>query len=279
MTTKTRNIIFMSDGTSRTRSTRGSLAVVVCGLLVAMSAPSARACVIAGDCDGFGVGVFPPTWQRPVFAAALAANAGTYCDSGFPRPFGKENDTDCFFGHTFAGLSDFCCPADLRIHLKAGSGDSTTDQLRLGFVAPFGTLGPPGPFNRDFAWNISLGALDGMPLCSATTLVNCCTHAPGFPNAAGGGWNSGEDMECVLDLCNLPPDADGTTNLNSAIRTQGALDVFVEDDTGVDCLSSCHNSCSTKSPAVSEWGLGALALLLLSGVALKFGRRRAARQT
>jgi len=28
-------------------------------------------------------------------------------------------------------------------------------------------------------------------------------------------------------------------------------------------------------PAVSQWGLGALALLLLSGVALKFGRRRA----
>jgi len=30
------------------------------------------------------------------------------------------------------------------------------------------------------------------------------------------------------------------------------------------------------TPAVSEWGLGALALLLLSGVAIKFGRRRAA---
>ena len=38
---------------------------------------------------------------------------------------------------------------------------------------------------------------------------------------------------------------------------------------------SCRTGRDSPVPTLSQWGLGALALLLLSGVALKFGRRRA----
>ncbi|MCH8150699.1 MAG: hypothetical protein IH987_22465, partial [Planctomycetes bacterium] len=46
---------------------------------------------------------------------------------------------------------------------------------------------------------------------------------------------------------------------------------------GEDC-SNCASDCSTEEPcnvpAVSEWGLIALVLLLLSGLAIKFGQYR-----
>jgi len=59
----------------------------------------------------------------------------------------------------------------------------------------------------------------------------------------------------------------------------GNVDFYVEGDpqqTTVFTMQSATVDVRPPpgAPAVSEWGLGVLALLLLSGVALKFGRRR-----
>ncbi len=261
MSTKTRNITFLPSGTSRARSTRGLLAAAVCGLLISLTAPAAQACIQVGGCDGFGVGGTLPTVQRADFKTWLKTYANVFCNGpGNTLPFDEVNDADCSFGYSLeqsSELYDFCCSADpnqrLRIHLKAGTSLPSTDGLALVF----------NNLTQTFAWSISLPALDASGLC---------THLVG---AQGGGWNANEDMECVLDLCNLPPDANGTTNLQSAIRARGAVDVYIQDDTGVDCIDLCYDRCFKQGvPALSAWGLGALALLLLSAVAIKFGRRR-----
>lgn len=207
--------------------------LAICGLLVALTAPSARACIQVGDCDGFGVGGTPATVQRPPFAGWIQQNAAFYCEQGVPLPFDTVDDTDCFFGYSFEGLSDFCCPAELTIHLKAGTSIPDTDALRLVFVGN----GSEPITQRPFAWAISLNDLDASGLC---------IHRPGTPDAPG--WNADEEMDCVLNLCKLPPDADGTTSVETEIRTLGALDVFVEDDTGVDCIGLCNYSCPCIPP-------------------------------
>ncbi len=207
--------------------------VAVCGFLVAMSASSARACIQAGGCDGFGVGGTPATVQRADFDVWITQNATQYCNSGVPLPFDTVNDADCFFGHTLEGLSNFCCPAELTIHLKAGPSAPGTDALRLVYQG----VGLPAITTRPFAWSISLSALDGMALC---------TH--NNANVHNGTWEAGEDMTCVLNLCKLPPDANGTTSVETEIRGRGGLDVFVEDDTGVDCIGLCNNICSCIPP-------------------------------
>ena len=101
MTTKTKNITFMSGGTSRASSTRGLLAVAVCGLFISLTVPSARACQPAGGCDGFGIGVAPHIVQRPDFRDWINQNADQNCDGQInfidSLPFDEVNDADCFF--------------------------------------------------------------------------------------------------------------------------------------------------------------------------------------
>jgi len=265
MTTKTRDITFMPSGTLRSRNISGLLAVAVCGLLVALTAPSARACVIAGDCDAFA----PPTEPvvlRPIFNAWLngptAIPNGTL-HGGVSLAFDQVAN-NWSFGYSFEGLSNFCCPADLTIRMKFGGSN---DNLALVFNG------------TSFAWDATQvfydpnNGLGGLELAMhPVTGASLCTHNAG---TADGAWSFGDDMTCVLDLCALPLGDGGRFNAQADIRAQGALDVYVQDDTAVDCISLCHDTC-IKGPAVSAWGLGALALLLLSGVALKFGRRRAA---
>jgi hypothetical protein len=265
MTTKTRYITFMPSARSRARNMLWLLAVAVFGLLVALTAPSARAefgiCIQAGDADNFvSGGPADVVVLQPAFAAWLNTPVNQqFCAPAATLPFDTVRD-NCSFGYSFKLPFNPCCPAELTIHLKAGPSIPSTDGLSLGRA--------PG-----FAWGLSLNVLDGMPLCSAGTPVNCCTHVG--PNVTPGTWSAGEEMICVLDLCNLPPDADGTTNVMPDMQSVGGLDVYVQDDTGVGDIDLCIDKCRIV-PAVSEWGLGALTLLLLSGVAFKFSRRRAA---
>ncbi len=248
MTTKTRDITFMPSRL---------LAVAVCGLLGALTATAARAefgiCIQAGD-DGNFVpgGPADVIVLQPAFASYLNTPTNTqFCAPDATLPFDTVRD-NCSFGYSFKLPFNPCCPAELTIHLKAGPSIPSTDGLCLGNA--------PG-----FSWCLSLNALDGMALC---------THVG--PNITPGTWSAGEEMTCVLDLCNLPPDTLGRTSVMPAMQSSGGLDVYVQDDTGVGDIGLCIDKCPIL-PAVSEWGLGALALLLLSSVALKFGRRRMVR--
>jgi len=91
---------------------------------------------------------------------------------------------------------------------------------------------------------------------------------------------AGNETGCVLFRADAGEeyflDDYGIFTVGDRVRVTGFLNP--------NCITTCQQGPCIENntidvcavvPAVSEWGLGALALLLLSGVALKFGRRRA----
>jgi len=207
-----------TGGLGIARLARAARLGVVCVLFATLSASSARACEIAGDCDAF---VLPtePVFLQPTFAAWFAANANQFCDnSAFSLPFDSV-DSNCSFGQSFTGC--LACPAELTMRLKYAGGSN--DGMALG-VAPFVT-----------SWSSGLAALE--LLTDPLTSLPLCTHHSG---AADGAWSTNDDMTCVFNLCNLPPDADGTA---AVVPSTGGLDVYVQDDTPVDCITLCNYEC------------------------------------
>ena len=50
-------------------------------------------------------------------------------------------------------------------------------------------------------------------------------------------WIGGSDQTFILDLANLPPDGQGDTNIIPFMNADQALDIYVQDDTGVDYIT------------------------------------------
>jgi hypothetical protein len=87
----------------------------------------------------------------------------------------------------------------------------------------------------------------------------CCV---GGLRTCGGGNPATNQADCLQ--------GGGGWRVDSNCSTHGCVQVADCDPVGASCTAL------PNVPTVSVWGLGALGLLLLSGVALKFGRRRAA---
>ncbi len=77
--------------------------------------------------------------------------------------------------------------------------------------------------------------------------------------------------------CSCPADcgAPSSTEVSCADAVDNDCDGLI-DCADPDCATSPVCTPVGTVPTLGAWGLGGLALLLLSGVALKFGRRRAA---
>jgi hypothetical protein len=125
---------------------------------------------------------------------------------------------DQCFGDTITGLPPCLLDALLNICVRLNpdcGGGAADDGLGLEFSTKNGTPG--------FAWSMSLSALAFSP-----------PLAPGVTS-------------CVsLDLDNLPPDANGTRNIVSELL-DGDLDIFIEDDTGVDYIFLGPDACGCCS--------------------------------
>jgi len=248
---------------------------VVCGLCVALTAPSARACVQVDECDNFAPPGTAPIVLTPALDLAINGPGSENCTVGHnPAPCGPTGPSflnslqfdqiadDWVFGYSFLDLSDLCCPATLEITVKASTTLPGTDSLSLDSEA-------------GLRWGAFLNGLD-----AATSL---CTHAIG---TADGTWSGGEVMTCVFDLCALPCSPGGTPfncigalpnvptiDLTPNIHTSTVLSVAIQDDTAVDCIGLCHNVCPFI-PTVSEWGLIVMLLAGLSMGTVVFARRR-----
>lgn len=174
-----------------------------------------------GQCDNFdttdGTELSSPS---PAFFSWMTTNCFSTLTSfdAIPR--------DKCFGHTFTGLPGKICSAFLTIHLRAHPTDSltNTDGLALQLTSPTGP----------FVWGISMN-----------DLINVAT---------GGSqptWTPGSDHIFRLDLGNLPPDPNSVTSVIASMNTTGALDVYVQDDTGVDCITLDVNTDCPRPPCLS----------------------------
>lgn len=124
----------------------------------------------------------------------------------FPHRQFDDKAVNRIFGHTFTGLPEDIQAATLEIHLFAGGSSLVSnDALALEYTGI--NTGNPSSF-----WYMGLTALFGQS------------------------WSAGSDYTFILDLANLPPDAQGDTNVIPFMNADNALDVYVQDDTAVDYM-------------------------------------------
>ena len=187
-------------------------AQVVCPMECACSQPSPPQIFLLGIRDDFAPSVEVPA-PDPVLL-----NLVTTCSSQANLQYDEvpgENGVpaDRWFAETVRGDLFFVCDARIEVHVRAttGSGSSGTSDDRI-------SLQPTGaPCTPNYLWSARLADLP----------------------ASGGQWLSGQDATFCLDLDDLPASG-GVTNILYAL-SQGALDVVVDDDTGVDSIvvSAC----------------------------------------
>lgn len=165
--------------------------------------------VLAGDKDNFASAGDPADviQLRPGFSSWLGRAGGhnATLHGGQSQPFDLANPDNWDFGYTFTNLPPVCS-ATLTIHFRAGSTQPSTDGFALQFQDA----------TTSFGWSTSLNSID----------------------AAFGGdgtWNPGEDIAITLNLKALPLGS-GTYNLVPLINADGYLDVYVQDDTGIDYI-------------------------------------------
>lgn len=134
--------------------------------------------------------------------------------------------TDSHFAHTFTGLPTNVCAATLSATLMATtnlSGNSANnDRLNLDLSQA----------TNSFAWSGGLAALTGTQ----------------WPRGAVGTVN--------LDLRNLPGGTDLLSNPNAF--ADGNLDIYIQDDTGVDCLRLCYHTRCADLAIIKELTGGSL---------------------
>jgi len=128
--------------------------------------------------------------------------------------------------------------------------------------------------------------------CIANAGFSSCSVTASSKCTGAGVVYAGDGTSCATAAClGSPRGACCSSSSNACVVVDNATGCdFVSADAvylgnGTSCdedsnpfphLNRCATGGGVSVPAVGEWGLGGLALLLLSGVALKFGRRRAA---
>ena len=128
----------------------------------------------------------------------------------FPHRQFDDVAIDRVFGHTFTGLpQDMIIAATLEIRMFAGGSDLVSnDAIHLERTGINNALSSWG-FGLTALFNLKTGQLE---------------------------WKAGSDHTFILDLANLPPDGDGTTNIIPFMNVDLTLDVYVQDDTAVDYM-------------------------------------------
>lgn len=163
----------------------------------------------AGLDDDFGPAPDPPSTPRPNLLLRMQS-----CSLGSTTTFDDTIVNRCF-GHTFQSLPSTIVAATLRIPLRAMSVPLVQND-RVALQLDDNT--------NAFDWSRSIEDLSGT-----------------------GTWNPGDEQVFALDLAALPLQGGGTIDLLPALKADGHLDIFVQDDTRVDdielTLVVCEGLC------------------------------------
>jgi hypothetical protein len=145
---------------------------------------------------------------------------------------GQPTGDNRYFAHTFAGLPESIVAASLEIRIQLTTVGPIGDTDTIALWLP----GPSGPF----AWARLIEDLNGGP----------------------GSWSVGGSVAILtLDLAALPLAAGGTQCILPEINSNQALDIMVQDDTGVDYIRLTILACSCAEPPggmVAWWPLDEL---------------------
>lgn len=127
-------------------------------------------------------------------------------------PHGTRNfddlSNDKVFGHTFSNLPDNIVAATLEMAVRAGTELTFNDSFALDLRN-----------NTQFAYGST------------------------FANIHGGSWNDNDSTSIILDLANLPISGSYPTDILSSINEDHALDIYIQDDTGIDFARLTVTSC------------------------------------
>ncbi|MDZ4754975.1 MAG: LamG-like jellyroll fold domain-containing protein [Phycisphaerae bacterium] len=154
--------------------------------------------------DGF-VGPTPTTPSAELLATVT-------CGSGALQQYDVQALDQCFV-ETISGLPSCIIGATITIGVQPTSL-WTTDGLAFEVINECG---------KTFKWSRSLTSLDGLGLFT--------------PPLA-----TGQPSTITLDLGDLPPSGDGTRSVLSTML-DGSLDIYLQDDTGVDFIALDVFSC------------------------------------
>lgn len=200
---------------------RFALATVLVGsgLVSAVPTPAAAAIVLqAGQVDGFALPADPTSPSSTVQALD-----GTGVLLGGLIDFDVfADDRSVIHTFQFGGLPELT-GATLELRVRSGlAGETASDGVGLAFAEPTtATFLDAVVFSRTFG-----ASVEADPLYPSPDPGLLVSHS----------WGPGDDETFTLDLANLPLAGGGTLNLLPEIDSRGYVDVFVNDDSGVDYM-------------------------------------------
>jgi hypothetical protein len=218
--------------------------LIAAGILGTVGQPTNATILMAGDDDNFQAGDPVDTpFQRPPFDQAVMWEHNNHVlHGGFGRNFdqGGSNHT---FGYSFGGLPigqiAMSQPVLLEVEFRTNGGDiDSTDHIRFQLIDE----DMPGSFPGEL-WVPPMSLVLSLP-------IYVDTYGDGSPPATG--------VLTTVDLRTIVSDRGpyvGQT-IAETINNLGHLDVFIDDDTGIDYMRLTYT-------AVPE--PGCLPLLFIAG--------------
>lgn len=169
---------------------------------------------VAGRIDGFGMPPDPAQMSLH-FAELLLGTYSTRPMLHFDQVPGVGGlPANCPFGVSIGGIPQDTVDAVLWVRLRGGGTQPETDTISILLAG-----GEHRSLETAVAWRRSLGPNGGDP--------GLLQSQP---------WARDDEALVRLPLASLPLADGGTTNLMNLVRVFGAVDVMVEDDTGVDFM-------------------------------------------
>jgi len=237
---------------------------------------SAGFCDVAEFCDGVGVNC-PPDGFQPNSLECRASDGdcdpAEFCTGSAadcPADALEPGTTECRPAANECDVAEFCtgmdvnCPANgfqpSGTVCNSDGDECTNDQCDGSGVCQHPESGECG------------ACCTAADLCVNRVLPATCVSQGGVSAGAGSVCLGDSDGDGIDDLCDDCPGVD-----------DAVFGVSVCVGSGVPCGSdadcgpngSCAPACSSAIPTVSQWGLLSLALALLAGAKVFFGRRQA----
>lgn len=237
---------------------------------------SADVCDVAEFCDGLTVNCPPDGFQPNTLECRISAGVcdpAEFCTgsgAACPPDALEPNTTECRAIASECDVAEFCtgsdvaCPGDsfqpAGTQCNDDGDECTNDQCNSGGICQHPESGECG------------ACCSSDDNCVERVLPTTCAAQGGTSGGAGSACLGDSDGDGVDDLCD---DCPGVDDAIFGVPVCAGTGVPCSDDADCGPGGICIPACNGAIPTVSQWGLVTLALVLLIGGKLYFGRREA----